>query len=181
MSRVVIGLGSNIGDRLRQMRSAVEHLMQTPVPILKNVKTSPVYESPALLKAGAPKDWDQPFYNAAVSGETDLAPGELLVELKLIEERIGREYRGEWSPREIDLDILVWEGQVLDSPTLCIPHNELLRRDFALVPLADVEPGFVWPRKDAHTGKTVAALVKELGMTGNGSLVRTRHHLHTHA
>ena len=180
MSRVVIGLGSNIGDRLRQMRSAVEHLINPPSAILTDVKVSAIYESPAMLKSGAPKDWDQPFYNAAISGETDIPPEDLLMLLKSVEERIGREYRGQWSPREIDLDILAYGDRLIESSSLTIPHAELLRRDFALIPFSEVAGDWKWPFNDLHVGKSAAELVHDLGMIASGNLVRTRHHLHVH-
>lgn len=175
MPRVVIGLGSNLGDRLRNLRSAVEHLVEGPTPPLTNARFSPIFESAALLRAGAPKEWDLPFYNAALSADTALEPELLLAELKSVEERIGRQYRGEWSPREIDLDILVWGDKVIESDKLTIPHKELLQRDFALVPLAEVEPDFIWP-VGPHKGKKAIELIRLMGMEGQNNIVRVRHH-----
>lgn len=151
---VVLGLGSNQGDQLAYMRQAKE-LLST---VVSEMRCSPVYESLALLPQGAPKEWDIPFFNMAISGETDLEPDDLLEQVKLMEKTIGRQDRGHWGPREIDIDILVYGNEVVSTPDLIIPHAGLLVRDFALVPLADIEPDWVYPVNGEHKGKTAKQL-----------------------
>ncbi len=131
---VVLGLGSNVGNRIEWLRSAVALL----VPHIENMRISSIYESAALLPEGAPDNWDMPFYNMAVSGVTSLSPDELLLAVKQIEQKLGRNKTGHWSPREIDIDILAMGDLVLDSADLSLPHKELVNRDFALIPMAEI-------------------------------------------
>lgn len=154
MTLVILGLGSNLGDRMGYFRQAKAHLSR----IANDLRCSPVYESLALLPEGAPKEWDIPFYNMALAGDTSLAPHALLEEIKIIEKAIGRQDRGHWGPREIDIDILAYGDEVVQLPDLTIPHAELLRRDFALVPFADLAPGWVYPVSGEFRGKTAAQL-----------------------
>jgi len=151
---VVLGLGSNLGDRIAYMRQAKELL----TTVVSGLRCSPVYESLALLPQGAPKEWDIPFFNMAVSGKTTLAPHDLLEQVKLIEQTIGRQDRGFWGPREIDIDILAYGNEVVNTPDLVIPHAGLLQRDFALVPLADIVPNWVYPVTGEHKGRTAKQL-----------------------
>lgn len=151
---VVFGLGSNQGDRLAYMKQAKE-LLGT---VASSLSCSPIYESLALLPEGAPKEWDIAFFNMAISGHTELEPHDLLEQVKLMEQTIGRQDRGHWGPREIDIDILAYGNEVISTPDLIIPHAGLLVRDFALVPLADIEPHWVYPVPGEHKGKTARQL-----------------------
>jgi 2-amino-4-hydroxy-6-hydroxymethyldihydropteridine diphosphokinase len=140
-NRVILGLGSNLGDREQHLRRAVTAITK----LLENVTCSTVYESHALLPNDAPSTWDMAFLNIAVCGETDIEPRALLEQVKEIEHKLGRTPRGRWGPREIDIDILAYGSHVMAEPTLIIPHRELLTRDFALIPLADVAPDWIHP------------------------------------
>ncbi len=138
-STVILGLGSNVGDRMAYLNQAICLLAK-----LGQVSArSPIYASSALLPAGAPPWWDKPFLNMAISLETALAPHALLAEVKRIESQIGRKQRGTWSPREIDIDLLAFAQQVMMSDELTLPHPGLLERDFALLPFADIAPDWV--------------------------------------
>lgn len=119
---------------------------------------SPVYESPALLPENAPAGWDMPYYNMAVAGQSALAPEELLKAVKQVEQKLGRQDRGRWGPREIDIDILAFGDTRMNTEALTLPHPGLLQRDFALVPFADVAPGWVHPA----SGMTAAELAAPL-------------------
>ena len=152
MKTVILGLGSNIGDRMAHLRAARDVLAS----ILDELKASPVYLSPALLPPGAPQEWDIPFYNMAISGSTDLAPEVLLDELKNVELQLGREFRGIWGPREIDIDILAMDDVLVNSSSLCIPHKGLLERDFALLPLVQLAPGWLYPAGGQYRGQRAA-------------------------
>jgi len=153
---VILGLGSNIGDRLAHLEAAVRAL----APVMRGLRASRVLESRAVLPAGAPPAWDLPYLNMAVCGDTTLAPLDLLNWLKAIESRAGRVSRGIWGPREIDLDILVMDEVVMASAGLTIPHPELLNRDFALLPCVDVAPDFIYPH-GVYKGKRVLDIVRE--------------------
>jgi 2-amino-4-hydroxy-6-hydroxymethyldihydropteridine diphosphokinase len=141
MPRVVIGLGSNLGDRLEHMRASVRALARLSGGELS---TSPVYETEPV---GPP----QPrFLNAAALLELGFdeegAPQALLRALLSIERALGRVRTERWGPRIIDLDILWIEGITCDEPHLKVPHAHLLERTFALRPLLDLVPDAVDPR-----------------------------------
>lgn len=158
MQKIVIGLGSNLGVREAHLKVACESLER----VLGELRKSPLYESPAHLPENAPKSWDMPFLNMAVSGVYELEPKRLLAEMKSIEQHLGRVYRGGWGPREIDLDILAMGDSVVDIPGLNVPHKLLLERDFALLPLADVWPEWKCPVAGEHFGKTARELADAL-------------------
>jgi 2-amino-4-hydroxy-6-hydroxymethyldihydropteridine diphosphokinase len=135
---VFVGLGSNLGERDRYLNSAAAAL--TKVRDTKYVLASPVYESDPYGKKDQPK-----FLNAVVELETGLEPRELLAELKGIEQRLGRTGTEHWGPREIDLDILVYDGLVFSDETVQVPHPDLGNRRFVLLPLRDIAPDLVHP------------------------------------
>lgn len=141
----VLGLGTNLGDRLANLAAAVRKLGAGREPVLRDICVSPVYVSEALLLPGSPADWNIPYYNIAVHGKTALSPHELLRRVKEFEAEIGRQDRGRWAPREIDIDILAWSSRIVDDCDLKIPHAGLLERSFALLPLLDVLPRFQYP------------------------------------
>lgn len=157
-SMVVLGLGTNLGDRAQHLRRAVKAIAE----VVSDLACSPVYESHALLPVGAPDSWDMAFLNVAVCGMTELAPREMLAKAKAIEQALGRAPRGRWGPREIDIDILAYGEFVVADPELIIPHRELLLRDFALIPLADVTPDWVHPlaKGKRRTARQLAAKMK---------------------
>ncbi len=138
---IILGLGTNIGERLAYLESAIHHLSA----VLNITAISPIYESPALLKSDSPKEWDISFLNMAIMGETNLSPQELLAQIKDIEKKVGRQDRGIWAPREIDIDILAYDSLIVDESDLKIPHQYLCERAFALLPFADIAPDWCYP------------------------------------
>lgn len=150
---VYIALGTNLGDRLANLRAAVAALS----PDVRVVAESPVYETPPWGYA------DQPaFLNMAVEAETDLGPGALLDFLKRLETELGRVESFRYGPRQIDLDILFYDDLVLDTPPLIIPHPRLHERAFVLVPLADLAPALVHPILQ----KSIVELLASVNPTG---------------
>jgi 2-amino-4-hydroxy-6-hydroxymethyldihydropteridine diphosphokinase len=135
---VVLGLGSNQGDRLMYLRRALEALKKLNKVEVKQV--SGVYRSDALLPKDADSHWNQPYFNLALRAETTLPPHELLDCIKRIESDLERKKEKRWGPRSIDIDILAWDDRVINDDRLCIPHEGILDRPFALWPLADVAP-----------------------------------------
>jgi 2-amino-4-hydroxy-6-hydroxymethyldihydropteridine diphosphokinase len=132
--RAFIGLGGNLGEPAAAFRTAVAELRGMG----QVVKVSSLYDS-------APRDsYDQPhFLNAALELETDLAPTDLLVELKRLELALGRDPEGRrWGPRVIDLDILSFDGLCVTDPEhdLIVPHPRFHERRFALEPVAELDP-----------------------------------------
>ena len=158
---IVLGMGSNVGDRMEYLRQGVKALGG----VLTQMRVSPVYTSPALLPDAAPADWDQPFLNLAVAGETELPPRRLLEAVKAIEQMVGRIDRGHWSPRELDIDILAYGDAVVTEPDLSVPHAALLDREFALVPLADVAPDWVYPAPGPAFGVPARELAARMPAT----------------
>lgn len=153
MTLVVLGLGSNLGDRKQFLHDALRLLKEGD--IVRSMMVSRLYESQAMLPDGAPGDWDIPYYNCAVLGETSLSPHALLSAVKGIERALGRKDTGlVWAPREIDVDILAMENVQVDEPALCIPHRHLVSRPFAVLPFADVSP--TWMLPDGRTVQEVA-------------------------
>ncbi|MFW0776630.1 MAG: 2-amino-4-hydroxy-6-hydroxymethyldihydropteridine diphosphokinase [Rickettsiales bacterium] len=159
---VILGLGSNVGDRLANLRKAVADI----TPLLTNIKSSSIYESKALLPAGSPSDWDNAFLNMVICGGTTMEPHTLLKAIKDLEDKIGRKRRGHWAPREIDIDILAMDDETIKTDMLAIPHPEMLKRDFVMVPLAEILPNWVHPEHK----KTASELVKDKGYTIGDSL-----------
>ena len=140
---LVLGIGSNCGDRLGYLRDAIQKIQFVVNPgSIEVCSVSPFYESEALLPVGAPQDWNQPFLNVNLLCKTKLPPLELLKLVKSIEVQIGRANRGRWAPREIDIDILIYGDLNFESETLKIPHPGLLERPFAILPLLDLVPNW---------------------------------------
>lgn len=136
LSKTYIGLGSNIEPRLEYLRSAVKAL-QTIGEIRR---VSSVYETAPVGGVAQPD-----FLNAVVELYTSLGPLELWQALKALEKKLGRQVRPRWHEREIDLDLLFFDGLILESPELTIPHPELHRRAFVLVPMNELDPNFEHP------------------------------------
>lgn len=132
MHKVFIGIGSNIGERLRHLQEAVDRLAllaETEVCAVSAIyMTEPVGESE-----------QNRFYNGVLQIETSLEPEELRRQCKTIEQELGRpDAYPRWSPRVIDLDILLYDDLCLHTETLTIPHPELHCRKFVLIPLLDL-------------------------------------------
>lgn len=149
MRRVVIGLGSNLGDRAGSIRAAIDSLRAEPG--VRVVAISPLYESEP---AGGPLQGD--YLNAAVLIETELAGSEILKRTLAIERSLGRVRPAPvaWGPRPIDLDVLWIDGEVIAEPDLDVPHPRLAERPFALRPLLDVAPD----ARDPRSGERFAAM-----------------------
>lgn len=164
---VILGLGSNVGDRLQHLRKALAAIRS--LPDFKIEKISPLYVSEALLPENAPANWNMPYINFAIRGKTNLQPTELLKLLKNIEWTIGRkpEIR-HWGPRILDVDILAWDQEIIESDVLTVPHSNLQKRPFALWPLADVSPFWTFPLPGPNHGKTAEEMVEIWGSRFSG-------------
>jgi len=156
---IVLGLGSNKGDRLHYLQRAIEAIGT----IAHITNRSPVYSSRALMPENAPLEWDRDFLNMAIACETPLSPHALLVEVKAIEDRLGRIKEAHWSPREIDIDILAYHTEIIQEPALTIPHPFLHQRDFALVPFCDIHPDWVHPVLHKTAREMVGGIENTLG------------------
>lgn len=158
---ILLALGSNHGNREAFLREAIillqkRHIISTPL-------CSSLYESEALLPEDAPESWNTPYLNMVLSSTTGHSPQSLLKSCQMIEREIGRQRRGHWGPREIDIDILAHGRYVLQTDTLSLPHKEMTKRSFVLIPLAEIAPEWRYPARGEHyqkTAKTLARTVK---------------------
>ena len=150
---IFLSLGTNLGDRAANLRSAVSAL----APPMRVVRESSIYET-------APWGFEDQshFLNMVVEAETDLAPLDLLKYLKTLETELGRTPTFRYGPRLIDLDILFYDELILQKPELTIPHPRLHERAFVLVPLADLAPNFIHPVLQ----KTIQQLLDNINREG---------------
>jgi len=148
---VLLGIGSNLGDRQANIDKAVSLLKE--IPDVQLLSLSALIET---KPEGGPRQGD--FLNGALKIETDLLPLELLSKLKGIERRLGRVKQEPSGPRPVDLDILFYDDVVIvDGKSLTIPHPRLHEREFVLKPLLEIAPDFIHPR----LGKSVKELYDE--------------------
>lgn len=151
MNEIFLGLGSNLGDRIGNLRSAIAAL----APHVSISKTSSVYESVPHGVSGA-----QPLYlNMALGGTTALAPRALLAAVKQIEQDLGRAPATHALPRPIDIDILLYGEQLVADDDLTIPHAAMHERAFVLAPLDEIASFSYHPRMR----KPIIDLLDELG------------------
>jgi 2-amino-4-hydroxy-6-hydroxymethyldihydropteridine diphosphokinase len=147
---VFIGIGSNLGDRRANCREA-RGLIQE-LPTTRVVKESSLYESEP---HGDAKTW---FGNSVVEIETELAANDLLKRLKAIEEKMGRKrVKGKrWGSRIIDLDILLYDNEIIDKRNLKVPHPRLPDRRFVLIPLSELAPQLIHPALNVSVSELLA-------------------------
>src|SRR3989344_7253812 len=129
MANVYLGLGSNKGDRLENLRAALKALP----PLVDVKKGSSVYESAPMYQ-----ETQDNFFNIALHGHTSLTPFDLFKLAKEIELSVGRTESFENGPREIDIDILLFDNLILNTPELQIPHPRMHERAFVIVPLEEI-------------------------------------------
>jgi 2-amino-4-hydroxy-6-hydroxymethyldihydropteridine diphosphokinase len=149
MIRVFLGIGTNLGDRERNLKEAHAILSQR----LEILKESSIYQT-------APWGYlDQPaFLNQVIEAQTDLSSLNLLGFLKQTEKQLGRQANFRYGPRLIDLDILFYGNRIIRTPRLQIPHPRLTQRAFVLVPLAEIAPDFVHPQNKQIITQLLGAL-----------------------
>ena len=136
MTTIYLSLGSNIGDRRKNLEKALIELEKNNINI---IKISSVYETEPV----GPKQRN--FYNMAGKFSTNLLPDELLNQLKQIEKFLGRKKTFKWGPRLIDIDILFYGKQIIKTKNLIIPHKEIVNRAFVLIPMNEISPHFIHP------------------------------------
>jgi 2-amino-4-hydroxy-6-hydroxymethyldihydropteridine diphosphokinase len=154
-SRALVGLGGNLGNRRQILEGAIRALADVPGVTVQRVssflETEPV---------GGPPEQGM-YLNAAIAIETTLGPFELLGVLQQIEARFGRARTVYWGPRTLDLDLLLYDDRIMDTPSLSVPHPGLKSRMFVLEPLAEIAPFAV----DPVSKRTIAELLADLKRT----------------
>jgi 2-amino-4-hydroxy-6-hydroxymethyldihydropteridine diphosphokinase len=151
MNKVVyLGLGSNTGNRETELRTAIRKLQSHD---LKITRVSSVYESVPMYREHQPN-----FLNAVVEAQTTLFPMRLLLRVANIEREMGRRRTLVNGPRNIDIDILLFDRLVLSTPQLRIPHPGIPERRFVLEPLAELAPGLRHPVNKHTIGELLAAV-----------------------
>ena len=138
MAAVFLSLGSNLGDRETKIREALDLLAGDPD--IRVERTSSLYETAPVGMSEQPD-----FINAVALVETDLPPSELLRRVQRIESALGRDRNQHWGPRIIDLDILLYGDQSVDTAFLTIPHPRMMERAFVMAPLAEIAPDLRLP------------------------------------
>lgn len=155
--KILLSLGSNIGDKKSYLTTAIDYISETLVRV---DKISSIYSSePVGYKD---QDW---FYNLCVLGKTSYPPEELILKLKEIESEIGRKSRQRWHQREIDIDIIFYGNKIISTDDLNIPHPEMSKRKFVLLPAQEIAPTWEHP----ELNKTVSELLEN---TSDNSLIK---------
>lgn len=152
---IYIGLGSNVGDRLGYLDSAVKELNE--LSAARVIGMSSVYETEPYGNKDQPE-----FLNMAVELESSLESDELFSGLKSIEAKLGRHRTERWGPREIDLDLLYFGEEVVNQKKLQVPHPEVGLRRFVLVPLNEIAHYFIDPVRK----KSISELLAECTDSG---------------
>lgn len=166
MATAYVALGSNLGERLTNLRQAVGALrLLEGTHVDPAADLAPVYET---VPVGGPSGQAR-FFNSVARVHTALPARDLLAEALRIEGTLGRSRVERWGPRVIDLDLLLYDDRVIDEPGLVLPHPRMADRRFVLAPLADLAAGLVHP----VLRLTVAELLARLGRaTSEQEIVR---------
>lgn len=153
MARAYLGLGTNLGDRVNNLKKAIQLIKN--FKDTKIIKISKIYET---------EPWgytsQDSFLNLCIEIETDLSPFELLEECQKVEKILKRERYFRWGPRTIDVDILIYDDIFINDKDLTIPHPRIHERAFVLVPLKDLNENLV------IKGKTVVEWIEIVGLEG---------------
>jgi 2-amino-4-hydroxy-6-hydroxymethyldihydropteridine diphosphokinase len=150
MKQVFISLGTNIEPRAQRLAEA-RAALKSEEPL--NWQESKIYETEPWGEPGQAK-----FLNQALGFASKKTPQELLELCKSIEKRLGRQKRERWKEREIDLDLLYCENEIVESETLTLPHPYIAQREFVLKPLCDIAPDFIDPRSGLSVKEMLTAI-----------------------
>ncbi len=161
VKRIILALGSNMGDRERNFADALNALSSQ----LEIDKVSAVYSTASLLR-----DEQADYCNICCSASTFLSAEELLAFIKETEKQLGRQQTARWQSRLIDIDIIDYSGEVYESEGLVIPHREMAARSFVLYPLRDVDENYVHPVSGRGINELIAALQDDLDIRRTGDL-----------
>ena len=138
MNKVYLGLGSNLGNKLKNLKSTINFFVWDDR--FDDIKTSPFY-----LTSPYGNEAQDNFINCAISFYTSLSIDALFNLTKELERRVGRTEKGNLGPRVIDIDILFYGDQIINNHEVTVPHKDLHNRDFVIIPLLDLDPNIFHP------------------------------------
>src|SRR3989338_216963 len=147
---IFLGLGSNVGNREDNLRHAIERL----APEIRLEKQSAIYRTMPMYVKEQPE-----FLNMTIQAETELSAHEVFQKIDTIQKEMGEHRKNQ--PRSIDIDLLFYGNEIIETPELTVPHPKIAERAFVLAPLADIAPDFSHP----VLGVAIAELLKLLGDT----------------
>ncbi len=153
-NKVYLGLGTNVGNKKNNLKKTVSKFYENKN--FTNIKISSVYET----KPYGDIDQDN-FLNAVIYLETNYLLHELFVYTKNLEKDIGRKKRKNWGPREIDIDILLYNDLIFNDDKITIPHADLLNRDFVLVPLLEIDETIIHPKEKKEIKQFLSKLTDQ--------------------
>ncbi|MBM7555189.1 2-amino-4-hydroxy-6-hydroxymethyldihydropteridine diphosphokinase [Halanaerobacter jeridensis] len=153
MDKAYLGLGTNIGEREKNLRAAVAHIKKTTD--VEVTEVSSIYET----EPWGYEEQNQ-FLNLCLKIKTDLKPQELLEKCQQIEKRMGRKREEKWGPRIIDIDILIYDNLEVNTSKLVIPHPRIQERAFVLVPLQELDSNLM------IKGKSIAQWLEQVSTSG---------------
>jgi 2-amino-4-hydroxy-6-hydroxymethyldihydropteridine diphosphokinase len=139
LAKAYLSLGSNLGDRLRFLKEAISKIEESDNITINRI--SSVYETQPVGYKN--QGW---FLNLVIEIETSLVPQDLLQHILTVEDQMGRKREVKWGPRNIDIDILLYDNQVIQSNHLTVPHPRMPERRFVLLPLAEIAPKLLHPQ-----------------------------------
>lgn len=156
---VIIALGCNLGNKINNLTEAYQQLSK----VISIKKISSIYQSKALLPNNAPESWNIDFFNCVLFGNTHLSALNLLNEANKIEENLGKDsnLKGKWAPRPMDIDIIAFNDEIINSENLNIPHKEMLNRDFVMLPLTEILPEWNHPEGNIDIKNVTIELAKK--------------------
>tara|TARA_B110001469_G_C9398697_1_gene205054 strand:- start:85 stop:570 length:486 start_codon:yes stop_codon:yes gene_type:complete len=149
MNLAYLQLGSNLGDRLELISNAVKCIKENVGTLLSFSK---IYLSTPWRVEG-----QQSYLNQIIEIETNLSAEDLLISVLKIEKDLGRVRIEKWGERLIDIDIIFFNDEIIETPNLCIPHKHMHERNFVLIPLNEIIPFYIHPKYN----KTVSALLEQ--------------------
>ncbi len=157
MKTVILGLGTNLGDRIKNLNDALEYISRR----FFVVSVSKVYSTASLLR-----DEQQDYFNIAITIRVDSSPFELLEFCKQIEQDMGRDISvKKWGARVIDIDIIDYNNEIVDDKQLQIPHKHMHERSFVLYPLRDINAGYIHPVLNDSVSGLIDNLEDDLNIT----------------
>ncbi len=159
-STAFIALGANLGNPLEQCQKALQEIKK--IPHTQYIACSSFYKTEPLVPKGDNPQIVAWYINAVCQIQTELKPLDLLKSLRSIEEKMGRHRLKKWESRLIDLDLLAYDNEVMQTKDLILPHPEIQNRSFVLEPLSEIEPHWTHPVSNQSVSEMIRALKNPL-------------------